>query len=49
MVFVCASLLSPEPKEVRLDVDGETDKCSRAEDINFEMIGFSVYGQVSAD
>ena len=29
-----------------LKVDGETDKCSRAEDINFEMIGFSVFGQV---
>ena len=28
-------------------VDGETDQCSRAEDINFELIGFSVYGQVS--
>ena len=35
-----------EPEEVSLKVDGETDQCSRAEDINFEIIGFSIYGQV---
>ena len=29
-----------------LQVDGENDQCSRAEDINFELIGFSIYGQV---
>lgn len=40
-IFPCA-----EPEEVSLKVDGETDQCSRAEDINFEIIGFSIYGQV---
>ena len=35
-----------EPEEVSLKVDGETDQCSRAEDINFEIVGFSIYGQV---
>lgn len=28
-------------------VDGETDRCSKGEDINFQLLGFSVYGQVS--
>lgn len=35
-----------EPSEFSLLVDGETDKCSMAEDINFELLGFSIYGQV---
>ena len=37
---------SPEPEEVSLKVDGKNDQCSRAEDVNFELIGFSVYGRV---
>ena len=37
---------TPEPSEVALVVDGETDLCSRGEDVNFELLGFSVYGQV---
>lgn len=28
-------------------VDGTTDQCSRGEDIDFELVGFSVFGQVS--
>jgi hypothetical protein len=35
-----------EPSEVSLVVDGKTDQCSRGEDINFNHVGFSVYGQV---
>ena len=30
-------------------IDGETDRCSRGEDINFQLLGFSVYGQVSGE
>ena len=40
-------LLPSEPSEVSLVVDGETDQCSRGEDINFNHVGFSVYGQVN--
>ena len=40
-------LLPSEPSEVSLVVDGKTDQCSRGEDINFNHIGFSVYGQVN--
>ena len=28
-------------------VDGTTDQCSRGEDVDFELVGFSVFGQVS--
>ncbi len=35
-----------DPFEVHLSVDGKTDKCSRGEDIDFELQGFSIYGQV---
>ena len=35
-----------ELPEVALKVDGGTDQCSRGEDINFEFLWFSVYGQV---
>ncbi len=35
-----------EPSEVHVTVDGETDLCSRGEDINFQLLGFSVFGQV---
>ena len=27
-------------------VDGTNDQCSRGEDIDFELVGFSVHGQV---
>lgn len=36
----------PVPTEVSLMVDGATDQCSRGEDIDFELVGFSVFGQV---
>ena len=36
----------PDPTEVSLLVDGTTDQCSRGEDIDFELVGFSVFGQV---
>ena len=36
----------PDPTEVSLLVDGATDQCSRGEDIDFELVGFSVFGQV---
>ena len=39
----------PEPSEVALVVDGKTDQCSRGDDINFNHVGFSVYGQVCID
>lgn len=35
-----------DPTEVSLMVDGTTDQCSRGEDIDFELVGFSVFGQV---
>ncbi|XP_064407676.1 BOS complex subunit NOMO1-like isoform X2 [Halichondria panicea] len=38
-----------EPSEVHVTVDGETDLCSRGEDINFQLLGFSVFGQVVGD
>ncbi|PIK59939.1 putative nodal modulator 1 [Apostichopus japonicus] len=36
-----------EPSSVAVDIDGETDKCSRGEDINFRFIGFTVKGKVT--
>ncbi|PIK34154.1 putative nodal modulator 1 [Apostichopus japonicus] len=36
-----------EPSSVSVDIDGETDKCSRGEDINFRFIGFTVKGKVT--
>jgi len=43
----CTKLFSlTEPSEVVLVVDGMNDQCSRGEDIDFELVGFSVYGQV---
>ncbi|KAL5494365.1 hypothetical protein EMCRGX_G015685 [Ephydatia muelleri] len=35
-----------DPPAVHLTVDGETDVCSRSQDINFDLLGFTVYGQV---
>ena len=35
-----------EPSEVKLHVDGSTDKCSKGEDINFLFTGFTILGQV---
>ncbi|XP_061181394.1 BOS complex subunit NOMO1-like [Saccostrea echinata] len=35
-----------EPESYSLKVDGETDKCSRGEDINFRFTGFTVSGKV---
>ena len=35
-----------QPKEVPLHVDGESDPCTRGEDINFRLVGFSVTGRV---
>lgn len=35
-----------DPESVDIHIDGETDKCSRSEDINFHFKGFSVFGQV---
>ena len=35
-----------DPPAVHLMVDGETDVCSRSQDINFDLLGFTVYGQV---
>jgi len=43
----CTELFSlTDPSEVVLMVDGTNDQCSRGEDIDFELVGFSVYGQV---
>ena len=39
------SLPLSEPSEVALTVDGKMDLCSRGVDINFNHIGFSIYGQ----
>ena len=36
----------PEPESVELHVDGEKDKCSLGEDINFVFTGFSLNGKV---
>ena len=35
-----------EPESVELHVDGEKDKCSQGEDINFVFTGFSINGKV---
>ena len=32
--------------EVKISIDGETDICSRKEDIFFHFTGFTIYGQV---
>ena len=34
------------PSEVIVDVDGESDICSRGQDINFEFVGYNVQGQI---
>ena len=34
------------PETVELTVDGQTDPCSRGEDINFQFAGFPINGQV---
>ena len=47
VIFMYKYLLPSEPSEVSLVVDGKTDQCSRGEDINFNHVGFSVYGQVN--
>lgn len=38
---------STAPVKVALVVDGKTDVCSQGEDINFDLLGFSIHGQVS--
>ena len=45
-LYVPSAVLFVEPSEVFVKVDGKTDQCSRGEDIDFELLGFSVYGQV---
>ena len=35
-----------EPQSVELHIDGQTDKCSKGEDINFQFTGFGVVGRV---
>ncbi|XP_045510959.1 nodal modulator 1 [Colias croceus] len=35
-----------EPSQVVLSVDGETDQCSRGQDINFSFNGFGITGKV---
>lgn len=35
-----------EPSEVQLDIDGETDKCSIGQDVNFSFNGFGITGKV---
>ncbi|XP_038207845.1 nodal modulator 1 [Zerene cesonia] len=35
-----------EPSQVELSVDGETDLCSRGQDINFSFNGFGITGKV---
>ncbi|VVC93350.1 unnamed protein product [Leptidea sinapis] len=35
-----------EPSQVYLNVDGETDKCSTGQDINFSFNGFGITGRV---
>ncbi|XP_071958436.1 BOS complex subunit NOMO1-like [Antedon mediterranea] len=35
-----------EPRDVKLNIDGKTDVCSRGEDINFKFMGFAVEGKV---
>ena len=37
-----------EPESVEIHVDGEKDKCSLGEDINFIFTGFSLDGKVGA-
>ena len=41
--------MSAEPSEVVLHVDGANDPCSLQQDVNFEFLGFSVYGTVRCD
>ena len=35
-----------EPAEVALSVDGESDMCSKGQDVDFTFQGFGVTGQV---
>ena len=35
-----------EPESIEIHVDGEKDKCSLGEDINFVFTGFSLDGKV---
>ena len=35
-----------EPSEFELNIDGETDACSKGVDLNFEFIGFGITGSV---
>ena len=36
-----------DPAEVKLHVDGSSDKCSKGEDIDFLFTGFAIFGQVA--
>ncbi len=36
----------PEPQSVELRIEGQTDKCSKNEDINFQFTGFGIVGKV---
>ncbi len=35
-----------EPSEFELEIDGESDQCSKGQDMNFEFIGFGITGSV---
>ena len=35
-----------EPSEFEINIDGETDSCSKGVDLNFEFIGFGITGSV---
>lgn len=37
-----------EPKEIDLNIDGKTDRCSKGEDINFKFSGFSLRGKIGS-
>lgn len=36
------------PKEIKLNIDGKTDPCSKQEDINFKFTGFSISGTIGS-
>ena len=40
-------MLLTEPESVDLLIDGQNDKCSKGEDINFQFTGFGVVGKVN--
>ena len=42
----CVMFPLTDPSSVDLHIDGETDACSKSEDINFRFTGFGVVGKV---